>query len=130
MTTSGLNETLVQRFLSDPAKVEVLAWLNGAGPDEERTLGELPTKEESIALAEEIYNAGAREVLTVDMKEYVKSHIDGKIRCKNAGKLLIALPEEPRARKQVFRWQVKQARSLGFEGLPDTGQKYLFVMLD
>ena len=66
----------------------------------------------------------------VDISEYVRSDIDGDVRCLNTGKLLIALPEDSRARKKVFRWQAKQARALGFEGTPDTGQKYLFVMVD
>jgi hypothetical protein len=124
------NETIVRKFLSDPGKIEVLAWLRAGGAKEQRTLGEMSSQEDSLALAEEIYSAGAEKVFAVGIREYVKSDLDGDLRCQNTGKLLVALPADPRARKKVFRWQAKQARALGFDGTPDTGQQYLFVALD
>jgi hypothetical protein len=123
------DELVIRKFLGDPKKTEILAWLKGAGSNDERTLGEMDA-EASVALAEEAYRAGASEVLAVDIVEFVREYVDGDVRVQNTGKLIIALPDDPAARKKIFRWQAKQVRSLGFEGSKDFGQRHLFVMLD
>jgi hypothetical protein len=120
---------LAQRLLADPNKREVLAWLReGAG--EERGLGVLPTAEESISFAREIYEAGAEEVIAVDIEHYKREYVDGDIDRESTRKLVVVLPADPQRRKRVLRWEAKHARSIGLDPTKDEGQRYLFVLLD
>ena len=111
------------RLLNDPMKREVLEWLN-SGKEKGYTLGELPTTIESIRLAEQIYDAGATYVTAVEINQGINGSQQ------NTGRLVITLPEDPQARRDVFRWNEQSAADLGFDADEDTGQRYLFVMLD
>jgi hypothetical protein len=111
-----------QQFLDAPNTREVLAWLRESSADDLRWLGETGSDEASIALAQEIYDAGAVEVLAVDI------HKDpGE---QSTGRLVIKLPETRNDRERVFAWAGAMAQSQGFEPDEDEGQTYLFVMLD
>lgn len=123
-----MSDEFCQQFLGDPNTREVLAWLRGK-PEGElfRTLGELGSTEESIALAQEIYDAGAVEVLAVEIDDYDEDDDGGG---QNTGKLVVKLPDQPNARKRVFAWVNANSQSHGFDPEPDTGQNYLFTMLD
>jgi hypothetical protein len=125
----SLEDKLVRRFMADPQKAEVRSWLRG-GVDEQRTLGQLSTTADSLAFAEEIYDAGADEVMAVDMRSYTKTFVEGDERVVNSGKLIVRLPTDAARRKTFFRWENKHARSLGFDGRNDVGQGLLFVPLD
>jgi len=115
-------DDLCLRLLESPNKQEVLSWLK-AGRAQGCTLGELATTDESIKLAQEIYNVGAVEVTAVG--------IDGDPgQFQNTGELVVKLPDDKAARKTIFSWNAKNAEALGFDADEDTGQKYLFVSLD
>jgi hypothetical protein len=86
------------------------------------TLTDVPAIPESIALVQEIYDAGAVEVLAVEIDDYPD---DGQ----NTGKLVIRLPNGEQ-RKGVFAWAGSAAEAQGFDPEQDMGQSYLFVMLD
>jgi hypothetical protein len=116
------SDEFVQQFLGVPNTREVLEWLAESKEGDIRSLGEQDSTEESLALAKEIYDAGATEVLAVEIDDLG----DGQ----NTGKLLIKLPRRRSERKQVFAWAGALAESLGFEPEADIGQFYLFVMLD
>jgi hypothetical protein len=88
-----------------------------------RSVGEHETREESIAVIQEIYDAGAEEVLAVEIDDYPD---EGQ----NTGKPVIKLPDDAAARQRVFAWTAKVAESQGFNAEQDSGQSYLFVMLD
>jgi hypothetical protein len=118
-----MSDEFVQQFLGAPNTREVLEWLRGGAADDFRSLGELGTNEESIAMAQEIYVAGAVEVLAVEIDDYPG---EGQ----NTGKLVIKLPDRPDDRKRVFAWGGTMAESQGFDPEVDSGQSYLFVMLD
>ncbi len=118
-----MSDAFVQQFLNAPNTREVLEWLRGAPDGEFRSLGEFGSTEESIALAQDIYDAGAAEVLAVEIDYYEG---DGQ----NTGKLVIKLPDESEARKRVFAWAGANSESHGFGPEPDTGQRFLFSMLD
>src|SRR6187200_33440 len=118
-----MSDEFVQRFLVSDDTREVLKWLRGAPDGELYSLGELGTTEESVALAQEIYDAGAVEVLAVEIDDYPG---EGQ----NSGKLVIKLSDKPENRKGVFAWAAANAESLGFDPEVDTGQRYLFSMLD
>jgi alkanesulfonate monooxygenase SsuD/methylene tetrahydromethanopterin reductase-like flavin-dependent oxidoreductase (luciferase family) len=116
------HERFIRDRLEDPRsrKAEALNWLEGG--DGKNTLGELGTTQEAIALVKAIYDAGAAEVLAVEIQDY-----DG---AQNSGKLVIKLPADRRLRQQVFEWHGNQAESMGFDAEPDIGQSHLFSMLD
>ena len=128
--TSKDVESSIQRFLGDPARQEALSWVRAEGEAEQRTLGVLPDADSSASFVEEVYRAGAERVWAVDIRASVRSYADGDVSCQNSGKLLVELPTEPQRRQSVFRWEAKQARSLGFEGRRDTGQTHLLILLD
>jgi hypothetical protein len=119
-----MSDEFCQQFLDDPNTREVLEWLRSK-PEGElfRSLGESGSTEDSIALAQEIYDAGAVEVLAVEIDDYEE---DGQ----NTGKLVIKLPDQADARKRVFAWANANSESQGFDPEIDTGQRYLFSMLD
>src|SRR4051812_15277553 len=116
-------DEFVQQFLGAPDTREVLEWLRGAAEGELRTLSELGSNEESIALAQEIYDAGAVEVLAVEID-------DDPGEGQNSGKLVIKLPDRPEDRTRVFAWAAANSESQGFDPEIDRGQRYLFSMLD
>ena len=105
-------------LLTKPGTREVMPWLK-EGPN---TLGELPSNEDSVALAQEIYDAGAESVIGVE--------IDKDPSGENTGKLVIKLPKESALRNRVLNWAAGIAHSQGFEAYTDVGQDYVFVMLD
>jgi hypothetical protein len=117
-----MSDEFVQQFLDAPNTREVLEWLRESTDDDFRWLSESGSNEYSIALAQQIYDAGAVDVLAVDIDEEPGEQ--------NTGKLVIKLPEAPNERKPVFAWAGAMAESQGFDPDQDTGQSYLFVMLD
>jgi hypothetical protein len=116
-----MSNDFIDARLNDPKskKAEALKWLTESG---ENTLGELGTTEESIDLVQAAYDAGAEEVLAIEIDQYGENE--------NTGKLLVKLPSEKEARKRVFAWCGTQAEAQGFDAEEDTGQTYVFVMLD
>lgn len=125
-----LGDRITRKLLADPNRQEVLTWLRGAGEGEHRTLGILADTQRSIALAEEIYRAGASEVWAVEIESSVREYVDGTERHQGTGKLVLKLPADPELRRRVFEWERRHANALGLEGRRDEGQEYLFVPLD
>jgi hypothetical protein len=117
-----MSDGFCQKFLDDPSTQEVLAWLRAGSSEDFRSLGELATTEESIALAMEAYQAGAAKVFAVEIDEYPEGQ--------NTGKLVIKLPADADARRRALGWAGAIAQEQGFEAEKDNGQSYLFVMLD
>ena len=101
---------------------EARKWLTERKNGEVRTLGELESADESLALVEELYAAGAQKVMAVE--------IDITNAGQNTGKLVIELHPEAKWRKRCFEIQGTIARKQGYDPTPDVGQKYLFIMLD
>ena len=118
-----MSDEFMQSILHDPNKQEALRWLKGGREGDFRSVGELGTNEESIALIQRIYDAGAVEVIAVRIDEYPG---EGQ----NTGKLVIKLPDEPELRQGLFALAGGIAQRLGFDPEQDTGQTYLFLMLD
>ncbi len=118
-----MSDEFVQRFLNAPNTQEAKSWLCGGSESDFRSVGELETNRESIALVQQIYDAGATEVLAVEIDDYPG---EGQ----NTGKLVIKLPDSAEARQRVFAWAGDIAESQGFDAEPDSGQSYVFVMLD
>ncbi len=121
----GVNQgfdAFIQGFLGGPNDQEVIAWLKGGTDNDFRSLGELTTNEESTTFAEQIYIAGAAEVVAVEIDKYPEGQ--------NTGKLVIRLPDDTDARRAVFEWLGDIGSEQGFDPEKDNGQAHLFVMLD
>jgi hypothetical protein len=118
-----MSKRFIRERLEDPdsKKAEALSWLEGSAG--KNTLGELSSTGESILLVKEAYDAGAVEVLAIEIDEYESGQ-------ENTGKLILKLPSEAELRKRVFQWCADQAEAQGYEGEKDEGQTHIFVSLD
>ncbi len=116
-------DEFAQSFLADDKRTrEALSWLKGSGG--KHTLGELASTAVSVRLVNTIYRAGATTVWAVK----INMSPDGM---ENTGKLVIELPREAAARRQVLEWARRRSKGQGFdEEVTDEGQHYVFVMLD
>ena len=121
-TRDNSMDEFAAQFLNAPGTEEALAWLQGASRSQIRTLGEDESAADSISMVEELYAAGASNVFAVDIDSY-----DGGA---NTGKILIELTDDPKDREQVLGIVEQIARANGFDPEPDSGQRYVFVMLD
>ena len=115
-------DSFIDEMLSAPGTREVLEWLRSGQPGT-RTLGELPSQEASISLAEEVYALGAMKVWAVEIKT-------DDPESEGTGKLIVSLPKAQSARARVLEWCAEWAERKGYESETDVGQDHVFVMLD
>ena len=117
-----VSDDLPLELLKGPAVREALAWLEESC-EPSRSLGEGTTQASSLRLVKKLYSLGAVNVHAVE--------IDGEPQDdQNAGKLVVELPQEAASRKRLLQYSGRLARKLGFEPDHDTGQRYVFLMLD
>ena len=70
-----------------------------------------------------LYSFGAVNVHAVE--------IDGDSQDdQNTGQLVVELPAQAASRKRLLQFAGRLARKRGFEPYPDTGQRYVFLLLD
>ncbi|HVM60651.1 MAG TPA: toxin-antitoxin system YwqK family antitoxin [Verrucomicrobiae bacterium] len=112
----------LQELLADPATCEAREWLKVAPHGKTRTLGEIPNPDESLALVEEAYSAGAAKVLVVK--------IGGDGGMENSGTLVVRLPKSDNKRRQALDWCNEQNGWQGFDPEDDEGQRWVIVRLD
>ncbi len=105
-----------------PDAREAVGWLKESSTDALRTLGELPSAEESIRLVEEFLVSGATRVLAVN--------IDFDEDDQTTGQLLIELPDDAGPRKRALAFCNEQNQQCGFSPVTDAGQKFVLVGLD
>jgi hypothetical protein len=103
-------------------KAEALQWLRESSETSFRNLGEMETTEESIEYVQHLYDLGAVTVIACKIAEYEEGQ--------NSGHLLVQLPPDEAKRAKLFAAEHEQAEAMGFGGVEDTGQEYLFLMLD
>jgi hypothetical protein len=119
--------TEITKFLDEllrkPNHAEAIPWLKGSTAASDRTLGEIGTNEESLDLVAEAFEAGAVEVIAVEIVTYP----DGS---QNTGKLIVELPEDPISRERALTWCNELGKRLGLDPESDFGQRYTLVMLD
>jgi len=118
------NDSQWERLISALNAKEAREWLQ-SGRKRGFTLGELDSTEESLALVEKAYAAGAVRVTAVEIDVY--ADMGG---CQNTGKLVVTLPDAPSERAEVLAWAGEIAEEQGFDAATDDGQRYVFVMLD
>ena len=99
------------------------AWLGGHRDDYFINLGELESNEASLQLVNRFYEAGAIEVVAVEIDKY-----EGE--GENTGKLVVVLPEGAEQRSKVLDLCSDIAQQQGFDPLEDFGQRRVFIMLD
>lgn len=112
------HERLIARLLSTRT-ANALEWLNTDKQISTKTLGELSTAK-SIALATALHNAGAVDVLAVDIDEDPKGN-------EHADKLVIALPTSQQEREAIRK--VCARRKLVVSPENGTGHSYLAIFL-
>jgi hypothetical protein len=118
------HEQLIVRLLADPTKREAMEWLKDDEDGVSRTIGAFPTNQDSMKFVREIYDLGAQEVFVVSV------HSRPKGVGLRTGKLVVALPQNPKYRRAIFDWCKGQGDSLGFTPDPDHGESHLFLLLD
>jgi hypothetical protein len=118
------HEQLIVRLLADPTKREAMEWLNDDRGGGKRTVGSCATNQDSMKFVREIYDLGATEVFVVNV------HSRPKDAGERTGKLVVALPQNPKHRRAIFDWCKGQGDSLGFTPDPDRGESHLFLLLD
>lgn len=119
--------TEITKFLDEllrkPDHADAIPWLKESTAASDRTLGEIGTSEESLDLVAEAFDAGAVEVIAVEIVTYP----DGS---QNTGKLVVELPEDPISRERVLTWCNELGKRLGLDPESDFGQRNTLVMLD
>jgi hypothetical protein len=98
---------------------EALAWLQ---EKRDQTLGAGLSHTDSIDYVFQIYQAGAREVVALDIARGQQGE--------TTGKLIIYLPEAAEQREQLFQWYNIRVKARGWVSEADRGQPYLFLILD
>jgi len=115
-------DTFARKFLDDTANTrEALEWLKAGG--KRHTLGELASTAVSVRLANGFYKAGALKVWAVEIMNYSNGQ-------ENSGKLVIELSRDAEGRKAVLRLASRKSEAMGFGEITDSGQRYIFLMLD
>lgn len=117
-------KSFCETLISKPDAKEARQWLQ-SGRKRRFTLGELDSTEESLAFVEKVYAAGAARVTAVEICEYPE--MGGG---QNTGKLVITLSDDPSERAEVLALAGEIAEEQGFDAPSDTGERYVFVMLD
>jgi hypothetical protein len=119
------NDKWYESLISTPNAKEARAWLRG-GRKQGFTLGKLESTEESLALVEDGYAAGAVRVTAVEIEDY--SDMGGY---QTSKRVVVTLPDEPaKKRARALAWAGKVANEQGFDGEPDIGQRYVFLFFD
>ncbi len=108
-------DDLLRQMLSDPDREEAQSWLQGGA---ERFVFEFG-HDESLAMVQELYALGAREVLAVE--------IDKEPEGESTNTLVVALPTDADERAAAFRWVNDQMQECGFDPTPDEGQSHLMA---
>jgi hypothetical protein len=121
-------KSLCESLISAPNSKEAREWLQTGRKRGFAlvTLGELDSAEESLALVEKAYAAGAVRVTAVEIDDY-PDFMGG---CQNTGRLVITLSDDPTERSEVLSWAGEIAEEQGFDAEKDEGQRYVLVMLD
>jgi hypothetical protein len=122
------DDSWCESLISAPNAKEAREWIQtGRKPGFALvTLGELDSTEESLAIVEKAYAAGAVRVTAVEIADY--PDIMGGLQ--NTGHLVVTLPDAPSERAEVLAWAGEIAEEQGFDAETDTGQRYVFIMLD
>lgn len=117
-----ISKLIEPAFFNDPTKEEARAWLHGAN-QKIRTLGEISSAEESLALVDEAYSEKVEELFVVKVQR-------GDDGLENTGTLLARLPADPKKRKRAVGWCNQQNEFQGFDLEDDHGQVWMIVQLD
>lgn len=112
-------EDWLKKLLGAGKHAEALSWLRNSNG----ILGEGIPDAEAIELIEGLYNAGAEEVIAIEIDQ----DLDGE---ENTGTLVVKLDDNTGHREKVLRICNACGADLGFDADRDVGQRYLLVMLD
>lgn len=115
--SSAMCQKLFDHLLNGP---EARSWLSDG--DSNRSLGESRDQESSLDIVNELYLAGATNVLVADITKYDENS-------ENASILVVHLPKNTKLRSQVLA-TAHEVGEAGFDAETDVGQAYIVVKLD
>jgi hypothetical protein len=113
------DRAFVRKMLEKP-HAEALSWLKEGSEGSMRTLGEMG-RAPSERLVSKLYKLGAVKVLAAE--------IDPGDNGQSTDHLLVELPQDPKARAKLFKFESQHAESEGFDPTPDIGQEYIYFKL-
>jgi len=119
------NDKWYESLISTPNAKEASAWLR-SGRNRGFILGKLESTEESLALVEDGYAAGAVRVTAVEIEDYPE--IAGG--SQSSRSLVVTLPDAPAKRAKALAWTGKIAEEQGFGAETDIGLRYVFLFFD
>jgi hypothetical protein len=120
--SSADTDDLARAILARQGAHEALSWLKDDSTPE-CSLGEASTINDSIALVESLYRAGAVRVWVFDVRG---SGAVGQ----NSGRLLVELPNDAKPRQMLLSECSKIGAEQGFSAEVDYDQQYVVLMLD
>jgi hypothetical protein len=103
---------------TDPHR-EARAWLAESKQGDERNLGEKAVPD-SRQIVETLYRLGATDVQAIDVQRQPGWG-------ESTNRLIVALPDDPGRRRELLAYGEELASSQGFDGVPDEGQRYMFL---
>lgn len=113
------NEHL-EELLHRGKSVEALKWANEVqGEKPYRTVFEYDNAE-SLKIIKDLYEMGAEVVTAIDIESDPKYG-------ETTNMLIVSLPNDPKARQNIFAFAATQARRSGFGPTADRGQKLLML---
>ena len=114
------DDAFCERILATGKNAEARAWaLEAKGAAHLRTVHELDNAE-SLAVIEKLYTLGAERVTACDIEKEPEGGETTDV-------LIVTLPNEKEARKQLLSYERSHARRRGFGGVKDAGQRYMFI---
>jgi hypothetical protein len=113
---------LVSKLLRSRLKGEALRWLSGSEATKRRSLGDFRGAKSSVQLVNELYEAGAKKVIAVE----IKTTPSGSQRTE---KLILELPSETGKRASVFKWCKRHRSQIGYSPEQDGGEQCMYILL-
>lgn len=116
-----MTDELAPRWLEAPSTHEALSWLKTASDPDSRSVSFSRTTDESIQLIKSVYEAGAIDILAIEIGE------PGNSSREVAGGLLVKLPQDETSRRNVLA-RVNQCDEDRKYPCRDYGQAYVHFL--
>lgn len=118
------NDEFCADLISNTDSETITNWLKLKSKGIEITLGEM-SETDTDKIIEKISSFGDPEVWVVEIERD-----DGEAGFENSGQICIALPQDNINRTKLLDMGNKIANKLGFDSVPDMGQKFLYISFD
>jgi hypothetical protein len=114
------DDAFCEQMLAKGKSAEARAWaLQATGSTQLRTIHELDNTK-SLEIIQKLYELGAERVMACDIETAPEVGETTNI-------LVVTLPADREARKRLLQYECSHAGGLGFDGVKDKGQRYMFL---